>query len=390
MKNRRSLIVILLLFFAMLLPGQFMWPGKAIRALRAKAQAAPGLQSSPPLRLKVEPLQRGVSPGAPVIVEVSGEDTHAPSLAGFVFYQGRLTHANIRVTLKGAGQYLTETDENGQFTFGRPLEGLYTIMAETTSYLPACGTLYLDGEQLPWLPPATLSGGDLDHDSRIGINDVTLISSNFESVGSARLMFDPRTDINNDGRVNILDLAIAAGNFGKEGCQTWIHLAPPTPTATPEPTYPPTNTPTLIPTPTPTATPTETPTATFTPTSTPTATPSPGPTFTHTPNPLLGAITISQEAQPAENIVFNFTGDLGTFDLSNGQQFLAANLNEGVYTITYRLPQHWGLLWARCEEELLPVHNSAKAKGQVAIEVSLQEHRSCVFHAERSTYAEEE
>ncbi len=136
------------------------------------------------------------------------------SLDGTVTYQGRLEQAGIDVTVTGPVTLSAVTDSEGAFTFDQLKAGDYEVKVDADGYVPRCTTItVVKGEALT-LPATTLLGGDLNGDDEIGIDDATLLTSNFGQTNAA-------ADINGDGIVNVQDLAILGGNYGITGCQSW-------------------------------------------------------------------------------------------------------------------------------------------------------------------------
>jgi hypothetical protein len=155
---------------------------------------------------------------------------------GYVGLQGRLKGAadprgwyNAVVTMTctagaclGEAPYTLVTDLNGYYlqdksTAGSGVaNGTYAVTITRRGYLPATKTgIVISGDTTltpagsPQIP--TLSGGDINGDSSVGVTDLTSVGGSF----GAAITPDTGPDINGDGYVNVFDLVMVGGNFDK-------------------------------------------------------------------------------------------------------------------------------------------------------------------------------
>jgi hypothetical protein len=200
-------------------------------------------------------------------------------LFGVVRYQNRMTDLErVRVTAydeQGQVVALAQMGVDGRFEIEIPQQIAYHLLITA----PLHQTLHYVSDNLPNPFAVILPGGDLDGDGCVLTDDLTLLTTLYDTA-------DLRADINGDGWVSVVDLSILAGNM-QELCAPWMPLLPITATVTPteeaiaEETAESTESPTDLPTPTetpsdvtPMETPlTETPTIAETATSPPTETP---------------------------------------------------------------------------------------------------------------------
>jgi hypothetical protein len=85
-------------------------------------------------------------------------------------------------------------------------------------------------------------------------------------------------------------------------------------------------------------------------------------------------ITIVKETYPANaDLLFTFTGDLGNFELSDGQSKTETNLTAGEYVITEQVPDGWYLADIQCEG------TSTMTSTSVTVRLKQGEHVVCTF-----------
>lgn len=133
------------------------------------------------------------------------------NIIGYAHMQGRTNHAGIQVEISGPVIADVTTAADGQYQLLNVRAGRYQILAEHDMYLATrlvnCDT----GAGTVFRPPTvTLVAGDLIHDQRIDILDLTKCAGAF---GTA----DPTADVNGDGTVNLFDLVLIGVNFGTVG-----------------------------------------------------------------------------------------------------------------------------------------------------------------------------
>ncbi len=110
----------------------------------------------------------------------------------------------------------TTTDETGAFSFEDLAPGDYVLEAGAEGYISKQMSFTLaDGEALE-LPQTQLSGGDLDNNNKIDLDDLVLIAANYD--GPALVA---EADVNNDDWIDISDMAIVGSQFGVVGPLPW-------------------------------------------------------------------------------------------------------------------------------------------------------------------------
>lgn len=144
----------------------------------------------------------------------------AEAIFGRVALQGQPTSSGSQITLSTAPctppeitdsavikQMITTTDASGYFELLPEAEVTYQCLE-----IKQPGFLSAQYESPPIgnLGAITLLNGDLNHDNRINIFDLTLIAQHYETTQAG-------FDLNLDDQVNILDLAMAANNYGQVG-----------------------------------------------------------------------------------------------------------------------------------------------------------------------------
>ncbi len=203
-------------------------------------------------------------------------------IKGNAKYPGRFDHSGITIIAERPIERRVLTNGSGHFEINGLESGEYFLRVDARMHLPSCAAVTVSEDQMTSLVSVTLTGGDINDDGAVDIDDAALLGGNFGLSASTIPLMDVRADINADGSVNVQDLSILSSNFGKADCQEWQAVAPP-----PSPTPMPTDTPTPVP-PTATATPKPPTNTPKPPTATPPATPVPP---TRTPTPILATNT---------------------------------------------------------------------------------------------------
>lgn len=108
----------------------------------------------------------------------------------------------------GTSQYVTFTDERGNFTLSGLTPGVYNIRVKgshTLSNFRSNVTLNTGWNEVDF---GMLKEGDANNDNCVSIIDFSILANGFFP------RFDPRADFNHDGVVNIIDFSLFRGNFG--------------------------------------------------------------------------------------------------------------------------------------------------------------------------------
>ncbi len=139
-------------------------------------------------------------------------------IEGRLYVQGRTRHGDVLIQVDGLP--LGYSNYDGYFCLCNIPTGKHTVLASLPGYLstiasqayvPAGGTLSL--------PYTAMRGGDANHDDRVDLFDLVLVSSTYGTVPPA----DVRSDINADGRIDLFDLVLVSANYGSVGPIAWGH-----------------------------------------------------------------------------------------------------------------------------------------------------------------------
>src|SRR5690606_17139878 len=156
----------------------------------------------------------------PVVVEdlPAAESTEAVDVAGAVIsgqvsdQLGRQIEVQLMLTAPTGEVVSLTAGEQGEFLFEALAPGEYVLEASAPGFLSRQHLFTLiDGEQLE-LPLTTLRAGDLNQDNRVDLNDIVLITANYN--GPAMMA---EADLNGDGWIDIRDLTIVGAQVGVEG-----------------------------------------------------------------------------------------------------------------------------------------------------------------------------
>ena len=88
-----------------------------------------------------------------------------------------------------------------------------------------------------------------------------------------------------------------------------------------------------------------------------------------------GTLRIYKQTDPAGGVGFNFSGDIGSFALNDGESYYVANLVPGDYDITETVPVGMGLDEVTCEAE-----EWGEITDGVTIDLQPGENAECTFH----------
>jgi hypothetical protein len=108
----------------------------------------------------------------------------------------------------GTSQYVTFTDERGNFTLSGLTPGVYDIRVKGSHTLSNLRSNVMLNAGLTEVDFGMLREGDANNDNCVSIVDFSILANAFFP------RFDPRADFNQDGLVNIVDFNLLRENFG--------------------------------------------------------------------------------------------------------------------------------------------------------------------------------
>lgn len=169
-------------------------------------------------RVAVDPAQTYVVKGyVNVTAMTSGEvsffvdEYNASGYVSTIKYQGIVYSAdanairvkNVNFAYKPSTTAITSAQV---YVMAQGASGIQAYIDNVEMFSPTAGASIT-----PTLPPATTKTGDINGDGAININDLSILSNNWNKTGATA----SQGDLNGDGAVNINDLSILSSNWGK-------------------------------------------------------------------------------------------------------------------------------------------------------------------------------
>jgi hypothetical protein len=197
--------------------------------LSLSIQAAPVVET-PVTVTEVAPVVDAPVTDAPV-VDVPVTDAPVTEVAPEVVVPAEPTTGTVTgVVYAGAAVTITLSNEvgmvamvpanaDGSFTIADVPAGIYTITADARGYLPAQGTVGVLPGNTATMGAVSLIAGDLNNDNlSIDANDAALLNTTY-TMSSASL--PPELDLDHNGRIGLGDLRIVSENLGQTGPTLW-------------------------------------------------------------------------------------------------------------------------------------------------------------------------